>query len=174
METYILIIAVVVIVLVVYLLRKYKNKRGKVKADDPVAGKVTSLTTSFPVTVMKDGKELKGDLHMTGGLQVFDATGKCILDVTDSLTRILGIFETGTNYEGGTEYTSDALTEAYKYKNNVWLMPLSVTFPSGTDPKNFCYPFVYYSNGKFKISATTPDGTGKKGYVNIKFIYGTR
>ena len=31
------------------------------------------------------------------GLQVFDSNGSCILDVTDRLTRVLGIFNTGTS-----------------------------------------------------------------------------
>lgn len=34
---------------------------------------------------------------MTQGLQIFNANGVCTLDVTDNLTRILGIIRSGTS-----------------------------------------------------------------------------
>lgn len=34
---------------------------------------------------------------MPQGLQCFDVNGNLILDITDRLTRVLGIFETGTS-----------------------------------------------------------------------------
>jgi len=45
---------------------------------------------------------------MTQGLQLFDASGNMLLDVADSLTRILGVFDTG--YSSGSIVDSNLLT----------------------------------------------------------------
>lgn len=118
------VVAVVMIIAVLTIRRK--------KSSDKTASQTASQTENetektiqvspieeMPVIVMQDGTRTEGTVKMTQGLQVYDANGNIILDVTDRLTRIIDTFDvTGTARDMVTTNKTYTLPSA---KHNLWI-----------------------------------------------------
>jgi hypothetical protein len=107
----------------------YKHQIRDEAADVPQSGNAdtpagddaapVSPPTEVPVVIMQDGVRTEGTLKMTQGLQVYDANGHIILDVTDRLTRIIDTFDVA-----GTARNMVTTNKTYTLpsdKHNLWI-----------------------------------------------------
>lgn len=95
------IIGAVILAVAVYMLSREKKEKPPIEPpiekEDKKEVIVKPLPTEQKVYWVKDGKKEWGIAkHMPQGLQVFEGKGNCILDVTDSLCRLLGSFPANT------------------------------------------------------------------------------
>lgn len=133
---YYALIVVVIIGVVVYACLKKKRgntekPRGEEKPDD--GGGHTEITVKVPTEIkgyiVKD--EVKKEVtirYMPQGLQVFDENGVCVLDVTTSLCRVIGI-ETLTADHGSITVSAPGTVWAAVFSKDEVLntYPVSVT-----------------------------------------------
>lgn len=74
-----------------------KEVAEEVKADVPTP---RTDGTRQPCTIVKDGKEMKGEMDMAYGLRVWDENGNLTLDTNDRLVKVLGTFSTNGRRTG--------------------------------------------------------------------------
>lgn len=95
------VIGVVILVVMVYLLTRKKKEKPPIEQpiekqkeeqkEDKKEIIVKTIPTEQKVYWIKDGKKEWGRMkYMPQGLQVFDEKGNCVLDITDTLTSIVG------------------------------------------------------------------------------------
>lgn len=85
----------IVIIAALALLHKKKRKvpdepEQPNQMQDPPEPIAVEVLTEFPVHWFEHGVRKEGIAKVIQGLQVFDANGKCTVDVTDRLTKYLG------------------------------------------------------------------------------------
>lgn len=172
------VIGAVILVAIVYILTRKKKEKSPIekpieeKKEEPKDIVVKPFPIEQKVYWFKDGKKEWGRMkYMPQGLQVFDEKGQCVLDVTDRLTRVLGTFSTGNNYDD-TEYTNELLKQAHKLNQKIWCLPIEMKFPIKVSTQQFCFPTLTIKNGVITIhrlrGIETPDAP-----VEVTFMYGS-
>nr|DAE53983.1 MAG TPA: hypothetical protein [Bacteriophage sp.] len=109
---------------------------------------------------MQDGARTEGTLKMTQGLQVYDANGNIILDVTDRITKYLGAIL--------INQTDGSITDARVNEGDLWYLYLYArshqsgmtngtyynygpTLTKGDGVINYAYPSSASSNEKMTV-----------------------
>lgn len=167
MELYIA--PIIVIISVIYFLSRRKKKQiskeetstEPVKTDESKTE--SQAETEFPVYwIDEKGNKVEGVARMARGIQIFDESGNCIIDLTNKLTRILG--------SGRTNGTSGSLSDSNIQGNNCWAIATNSYTDAIAIP-----PIFSTSNGV--LSWTYPSYSGKFPYsvrnLDCDFIYGT-
>lgn len=89
---------------------------------------VKPLPTEKRIYWTKDGKKGWGRIkHMPQGLQVFDESGNCVLDITDRITKYCGSFKVNG--------TSGSLTNEILREGELWYVFKDITEPKDSKPK---------------------------------------
>lgn len=96
----------IVIIAALALLHKKKRKvpdepEQPNQMQDPPEPIAVEVATEIPVYWLENGIRKEGTAKMPQGLQVFDANGKCTVDITDRLTKYLGKFRTYASQNEG-------------------------------------------------------------------------
>ena len=88
---------------------------------------VKPLPTEEKVYWTKDNKKEWGRIkHMPQGLQVFDESGNCVLDITDRITKYCGSFKVNG--------TSGSLTNEVLREGELWYVFKDIAEPKGSKP----------------------------------------
>lgn len=115
-------IIVLIIIGIIYYARRRKSDNTEAPqgtADNTTTIQQVSAPTEMLVIVMQGGTRMEGTVKMTQGLQIFDANGNIILDVTDRMTRVIDTFDVaGTARNMVTTNKTYTLPSA---KHNLWI-----------------------------------------------------
>lgn len=131
---YALIVVVIIGVVVYACLKKKRGNTEKPKEKNPDNdGNHTEITVNVPTEskgyIVEDGIKKEVTIrYMPQGLQVFDENGVCVLDVTTSLCRVIGI-ETLTADHGSITVSAPGTVWAAVFSKDEVLntYPVSVT-----------------------------------------------
>lgn len=171
MEVYVM--AVLIVAAALFVLCRGKRKTKKDEGAEITVPKennaetsneeMVNVPTEFPVYwIDEKGNEVEGVARMARGIQIFDESGNCIIDLTNKLTRILG--------SGRTNGTSGSLSDSNIQGNNCWAIATNSYTDAIAIP-----PIFSTSNGV--LSWTYPGYSGKFPYtvknLDCDFIYGT-
>lgn len=171
MEVYVAAALIVAAVLFTLCRRKRKAKKDegaesttpKENNTETSNEETVNVPTEFPVYWFDEsGNKAEGVARMARGIQIFDESGNCIIDLTNKLTRILG--------NGRTNGTSGSLSDSNIQGNNCWAIATTSYTTGIAIPPQFST-----SNGV--LSWTYPGYSGKFPYtvknLDCDFIYGT-
>lgn len=164
---YAMIVLIVVISVVIY-----KSRSRDEAADVPQSGNAdtpagddaapVSPPAEMPVVIMQDGVRTEGTLKMTQGLQVYDANGNIILDVTDRLTKYLGELDTG--YNDG-ELSNPDITDGV----SVWVFATSYSYNNTVTSGTHVCATPQFTCSAGKIMWTFPEGDVR---ASLHVMYG--
>lgn len=164
MAVYIVLIAL--IITVILIIKKQKHKVSTVGNDKntiiPASIEHVTVASEIPVYWYEDGKKKEGVAKLTQGLQVFDKNGKCIVNVTDRLTKCLGVGYIDRKKTEGYIYNS-----ALNDKCELWYVLLKAESEPETQGSVVAeFPELTKENGRIKWKY------GPKARSGGKILYG--
>ena len=172
-ELILLAVAIVAVIAVAVVVHKQKRKtESDASADEPVNN--VNEATTFPGYVIVDGKKYEGTVKiMAVGLQVYNASGKLVLDYTEPTYQMYG---TGHAVGGKSGSISNS-----KITTSTVIIPYKIALTGYSGAGDFNYDWIAAQEAimpNFRITAGkiswsyASKYSSYDGYVDMYFWYG--